>query len=49
VFSVTPQGYGCLLILSPLPLGSYQRLGITEEPAGGSPGPTGRRVLGGSL
>ncbi len=49
VFSVTPQGYGCLLILSPLPLDNYQRLGITVEPAGGSPGPTGQRVLGGSL
>jgi len=49
VFSVTPQGYGCLLILSPLPLESYQGLGITVEPAGGSPGPTGQRVLGGSL
>jgi anti-sigma-K factor RskA len=49
VFSVTPQGYGCLLILSPLPLDSYQGLGITVEPAGGSPGPTGHRVMGGSL
>jgi anti-sigma-K factor RskA len=49
IFSVTPQGYGCLLILSPLPLNSYQALGITVEPAGGSPGPTGQRVLGGSL
>jgi len=48
-FSVTAQGYGCLLILAPLPLGSYQALGITVEPEGGSPGPTGRRVLGGSL
>ncbi len=49
VFSVTPSGYACLLVLSPLPLDSYQRLGITVEPAGGSPGPTGQRVLGGSL
>ncbi len=49
VFSVTPRGYACLLVLSPLPLDSYQRLGITVEPAGGSPGPTGQRVLGGSL
>ncbi len=49
VFSVTPQGYGCMLILSPLPLNSYQALGITVEPVGGSPGPTGQRVMGGSL
>jgi anti-sigma-K factor RskA len=49
VFSVTPQGYGCMLILSALPLNSYQALGITVEPAGGSPGPTGQRVMGGSL
>jgi anti-sigma-K factor RskA len=49
VFSVTRRGYGCLLILSPLPLNSYQGLGITVEPAGGSPGPTGRRVMGGVL
>jgi anti-sigma-K factor RskA len=49
VFSVTQRGYGCLLILAPLPLDSYQALGITVEPAGGSPGPTGQRVLAGSL
>jgi anti-sigma-K factor RskA len=49
VFSVTLEGYGCLLVLSPLPVDSYQALGITVEPAGGSPGPTGQRVLGGSL
>ncbi len=24
----------------------YERFGITIEPAGGSPGPTGERVLG---
>jgi anti-sigma-K factor RskA len=49
VFSVSRRGYGCLLILAPLPLDSYQALGITVEPAGGSPGPTGQRVLAGSL
>jgi len=49
VFSVTSGGYGCLLIASPSPVGSYDALGITEEPAGGSSGPTGRRVLGGNL
>jgi anti-sigma-K factor RskA len=49
VFSVTSRGYGCLLILSPLPLGTFQALGVTVEPAGGSPGPTGQRVMGGNL
>jgi anti-sigma-K factor RskA len=49
VFSVTERGYACQLILSPLPFTDYQALGITVEPAGGSPGPTGQRVLGGSL
>ena len=49
VFSVSSEGYGCLLIASPAPVGSYEALGVTEEPTGGSPGPTGRRVLGGNL
>jgi anti-sigma-K factor RskA len=49
VFSVTSRGYGCLLIVSPLPLDSYQAFGITVEPTGGSPGPTGQRVMAGSL
>ena len=49
VFSVTSQGYACQLVTPPLPLSSYQALGITVEPAGGSPGPTGQRVMGGNL
>lgn len=49
VFSVNPEGYGALWISSPDPLSSYPDFGITEEPAGGSPGPTGKKVLGGSL
>jgi anti-sigma-K factor RskA len=49
VFSVDPDGYGSLWIDSPRPLVSYQGVGITVEPAGGSPGPTGERVLGGEL
>jgi anti-sigma-K factor RskA len=28
---------------------AYERVGVTEEPSGGSPGPTGRNVLGGRL
>jgi anti-sigma-K factor RskA len=49
VFSVSPTGYGALWISSPEPLSTYPSFGITIEPAGGSPGPTGDKVLGGSL
>lgn len=49
VFSVNPEGYGVLYVASPAPLVSYQALGVTIEPAGGSPGPTGEKVLGGNL
>ncbi|RJQ80137.1 MAG: anti-sigma factor [Desulfobacteraceae bacterium] len=34
-------------MLSPRPLNSYRTFGITIEPRGGSPGPTGSKVLGG--
>ena len=47
VFSVDPEGYGSLWVDSPRPLSSYQGFGITIEPFGGSPGPTGNKVLGG--
>ena len=46
VFSVNPEGYGALWVSSPNPLSSYPDFGITIEPAGGSPGPTGKKVLG---
>jgi anti-sigma-K factor RskA len=49
VFSVNDEGYGSLLITSEQPLSSYPAFGITIEPAGGSPGPTGEKVLGGEL
>jgi anti-sigma-K factor RskA len=49
VFSVNPEGYGALWISSPEPLSSYPVFGITIEPEGGSPGPTGDKVLGSSL
>jgi anti-sigma-K factor RskA len=49
VFSVNPEGYGALWVSSPEPLSSFPAFGITTEPAGGSPGPTGDKVLGGSL
>jgi anti-sigma-K factor RskA len=46
VFSVGRTGYGYLYVRSPEPLASYTSFGITIEPAGGSPGPTGAKVLG---
>jgi len=55
VFSVTPagnagvtsDGYGIMAVQSSRPLTDYSSFGITVEPAGGSPGPTGKKVLGG--
>jgi anti-sigma-K factor RskA len=49
VFSVSQEGYGSLWVTSPEPLSRYSAFGITVEPAGGSPGPTGDKVLGGTL
>ncbi len=49
VFSVNQDGYGSVWISSPKPFSDYSAFGITIEPAGGSPGPTGDKVLGGSL
>lgn len=48
VFSVSEEGYGALWVSSPEPLSSYGAFGVTAEPAGGSPGPTGDKVLGNS-
>jgi anti-sigma-K factor RskA len=49
IFSVDEEGYGSLWVSSPEPLLSYSAFGITVEPAGGSLGPTGMKVLGGEL
>ena len=49
VFRVDEQGFGLVSITAPRPFTAYQRVGITEEPAGGSPGPTSPRVIGGTL
>lgn len=49
VFSVNPEGYASLEIHAPMPLVQYDSIGITIEPAGGSPGPTGAKVLGSDL
>ncbi len=49
VFSVNSGGYASFQVSTPLPLNQYQTIGITIEPAGGSPGPTGAKVLGANL
>jgi anti-sigma-K factor RskA len=49
VFAVNDEGYGVLEVSSPDPLASYSAFGVTIEPEGGSPGPTGDKVLDGSL
>lgn len=49
VFSVYSNGYGHLSVRSDDPLISYDSFGVTIEPAGGSLGPTGEKVLGGDL
>lgn len=45
-FSVSRDGYGSMWVSAPDPLGSYPSFGITIEPVGGSPGPTGDKVMG---
>ena len=49
VFSVDEHGYANLYVESSLPLAGYDAFGVTIEPAGGSPGPTGQKVLGGEF
>jgi anti-sigma-K factor RskA len=49
VFAVNDEGYGVLEVSSPDPLASYSAFGVTIEPEGGSPGPTGDKVLDGGL
>ncbi len=42
-------GNGYAFVQCPAPLNTWQAVGLTEEPAGGSPGPTGQRLLGGPI
>jgi len=49
VFSVDESGYRGVRIEAPETLLEYSAVRITIEPAGGSAGPTGEQVLGGSL
>lgn len=46
VFSVSRSGYAALEVWSEKPLDSFDAFGITIEPVGGSPQPTGMKVLG---
>jgi anti-sigma-K factor RskA len=45
VFTVDELGCGIYALRPPRSLRSYSGFGVTIEPAGGSPGPTGPRVL----
>lgn len=49
VFSVDEYGYGGTRIKAPGSLFEYSACGVSIEPAGGSPSPTGDRVLAGIL
>jgi len=49
VFEVSEYGFGFLMVKPTRPLKEYSSVGITIEPAGGSPTPTSPRVLGGNL
>ncbi len=46
VFSVDAAGRAAVPVAATRPSADYDRFGVTIEPAGGSPGPTGDRVLG---
>lgn len=48
-FTVDNHGRGWLLGHAPKPLDEYRSVGVTVEPWGGSPGPTGAKILGGNL
>ena len=49
IFSVDEDGYAVIWLESEEPLANYEAFGVTIEPAGGSPGPTGDQVLSGKL
>jgi anti-sigma-K factor RskA len=49
VFTVDDKGRGHWIIRAPMVLSHFRSLGVTKEPARGSPGPTGPRVLAGQL
>ncbi len=48
-FTVDDQGRGWLFSRAPQGLAKYKTLGVTVEPFGGSPGPTGAKMMAGNL
>jgi anti-sigma-K factor RskA len=49
MLTVDTSGRGVLAVQAPEPMGVYQSVGMTVEPATGSAGPTGQRVLSGQV
>lgn len=49
VFGVNEDGYYSIHVEAPDDLASYGAFGVTVEPEGGSPGPTGPRIIGYNL
>ena len=49
LFNVSPDGYGSLQVTVPAGFTGFTRFGISIEPAGGSPAPTGARVMSGKI
>ncbi len=49
LFSVTDDGYGSLQIAVPEDFTGFTGFGISIEPSGGSPSPTGERVMTGRI
>ena len=47
--SVNADGYGSLQLSVPKEFKGFHAIGISIEPAGGSPQPTGARVMSGTL
>ncbi|MEP7199063.1 MAG: anti-sigma factor [Chloroflexota bacterium] len=48
-FSVNANGWAAFRLKAPRPFNSYQEIGVSVEPAGGSAWPTTNRVIGGLL
>jgi len=49
LFSVDAQGYGSVLLSVPVDFRDFRGLGVSVEPAGGSPVPTGALLMSGAL
>jgi anti-sigma-K factor RskA len=49
IFSADAEGYGSMLLKVPQDFKDFRSFGVSVEPWGGSPAPTGTRVLAGRL